>query len=134
MIPALQQLVRASQEARRPGERVLSILLVYIAEAHAADEWPVGDAYSVRREVVQPKTLAARVSDAAHFMDHFGLDWPLLVDDPEAGDPFLNQYGAWPTRFFVLKDAKISFIAEPCVDHTFVFEDVEQAVKAAVFE
>ena len=32
MIPALQQLVRASQEARRPGERVLSILLVYIAE------------------------------------------------------------------------------------------------------
>jgi hypothetical protein len=57
-------------------------VLVYLAEAHASDEWPVGDPVAVP----QPLTLLARASHAARFVRFMApcLDgWDLAIDDPE---------------------------------------------------
>ena len=65
------------------------------------------------RVVHQSKTLIERVEEATHLKKHFQVDWHLLVDSPENGDPFLHNYGAWPTRYFLVKDNKMMFISEP---------------------
>ena len=105
---------------------------VSVSQAHAIDEWPVGDHYVTGRAVTQPKSLDSRVEEAVHFMDHFCLDWPLLVDDPERGDLFLNTYAAWPTRFFIVKDSKLVYLAQPCEEHSFSMPSLETALVDAV--
>ncbi len=80
----------------------------------------------------QPKTLLSRVDEAAAFADHFALDWPLLVDDPETGDMFMNAYAAWPTRFFLIKDNKLCHLAQPCKEHSFSMEELEVALTEAI--
>ena len=80
-------------------------MLVYIAEAHARDEWPVGDSISF---CDAPTTLAARVAlvqELARTSVGACLRrWPagsVLVDGMR--DEFLYGFAAWPVRFFVLQ-------------------------------
>jgi hypothetical protein len=96
------------------------------------DEWPIGDQFVLGREVRQQKTLAARALEAVAFCEEFGLSFPLAVDSPETGDLFLNAYGAWPTRFFIMKNGKINFICEPCAEHYMKIDEVEAALNAAM--
>ena len=97
------------------------------------DEWPVGDHYVAGGRVVrQPKTLDARIEEAVEFVDQFDLDWPLLVDDPETGDLFMNSYAAWPTRFFLVRGNKVVYVAQPCDEHSFSMLDLETALLEAV--
>jgi hypothetical protein len=73
--------------------------LVYIAEAHASDQWPVGQSVSV---CAAPRDLTARVALAARLCRERGVRAPVLVDDP-AGDGFLERFAAWPVRFYGLE-------------------------------
>lgn len=110
----------------------ISVLFVYIAEAHAIDEWPVGDHYLTGRRIQQQKTVAARVEEALTFQQKFDITWPIVVDNPEEGDQFLNLFAAWPTRFFLIRDGKFTFIAEPCEEHLMHVEDIENAIDNAL--
>jgi hypothetical protein len=60
--------------------------LVYISEAHARDEWPVGDPIIID----QPKTLSKRLEIANGFRDFFDFpnDFNIVVDNPETNDRF----------------------------------------------
>ena len=60
--------------------------MVYISEAHARDEWPVGDPIIID----QPKTLSKRLEIANKFRDFFDFpnDFNIVVDNPETNDRF----------------------------------------------
>jgi len=86
-------------------------LVVYIEEAHASDEWPVGRNTSV---TTQPKTLEHRrdLARAAH-EDMLNSEVEVLVDD--MANSFQAAMACWPIRMFVLepKTAELRFKAQP---------------------
>ena len=93
--------------------------LVYIAEAHAMDEWPVTSArFNRGRGPVivdkQPTRLSERCALAQKFFRDFSMTgMELLVDDPEEGDPFEKAYAPWPLRLYLIRGSVIEWIAEP---------------------
>jgi hypothetical protein len=86
----------------------ICFLAIYIAEAHARDQWPVGKTIS---SVDQPTTLGQRLQNAQQFQKNFSFQMPMLVDNMD--DTFHNTYGSWPFRFFVIHDDKLILKAEP---------------------
>jgi hypothetical protein len=110
-----------------------SFLFVYIAEAHATDEWPIGDNLVTGRTVNQPTTLSQRHVEALHFAEKFKTSWPVAVDSPELGDPFLKAYAPWPTRFYIVKDGKMFFIAYPNREHSFDLDPLRESLWNAVY-
>jgi hypothetical protein len=96
---------------------------VYIAEAHAMDEWPLKSARfnGGRGPIVvekQPTTASERCTLARQFARDFGLDlsdsnFEFLVDDPEQGEPFEKAYAPWPLRLYLICDSRVEWIAEP---------------------
>lgn len=113
------------------GEHAI-FLFVYIAEAHATNEWPIGDNLITGRTVIQPTTLSERHVEARHFAEKFKTKWPVAVDSPELGDPFLNAYAPWPTRFYIVQDGKILFIAYPNDKHSFDLDPLRQCLRSAI--
>ena len=100
--------------------------MVYIAEAHALSEWPVTSARFNRGKgpvliQEQPATADDRCDLARKFAKHFEMSLErnknnhvqLVVDDPEQGDPFEQEYAPWPLRLYLIKDQKLEWIAQP---------------------
>ncbi len=83
-------------------------MAIYIAEAHARNEWPVGKTISC---VDQPTTLFQRLENARQFQKNFNFQMPMLVDNME--NTFHAIYGSWPFRFYVIYDGKLVLKAEP---------------------
>jgi len=73
----------------------LLVLAIYIAEAHASDEWPLGNFTNVKRH----RTLEDRIA-AAKQMQERGLRLTLLVDT--IANEFDAKYACWPDRFYLL--------------------------------
>ena len=92
----------------------------------------VGDHYMTGKRIEQPTTAMSRAHEAAEFRRHFNVTWPTAIDNPEAGDPFLNLFGAWPTRFYLIQNGRFSYIAEPCQGHLMHIEDIEAALDNAL--
>ena len=122
----------------------LQVLVVYIEEAHASDEWPVGALTSV---CAQPKSLAERCELARHTAAAlFGGEATDAASasgggERDAGVPsvvvdtmennFADLLGAWPLRFFVLggdSGGELLFKAEPTVGagRGYDLEDVDK--------
>lgn len=109
--------------AKRQGKGGFRWKFIYIAEAHAMDEWPVrsGRFNRGRGPVIvekQPTTGSERCALARKFaadfdMDLDGVSYDFLVDDPEKGEPFEKVYAPWPIRLYLLKGKEIEWIAEP---------------------
>lgn len=105
------------------GKEAADWKFVYIAEAHAMDEWPIrsGRFNQDRGPVViakQPTKAKERCELACQFAKDFNfpLSYPhieLLVDDPELGDLFEKEYAPWPLRLYLVEDGVIKFIPEP---------------------
>lgn len=86
----------------------IRFLAVYIAEAHARDEWPVGKTISC---VDQPTTLEQRIENAQQYKKSFNFEIPMLVDN--MNNTFHHTYGSWPFRFFVIYEGVLILKAEP---------------------
>ena len=86
----------------------MRLLTIYIAEAHARDQWPAGKTISC---VDQPTTLEQRLKNARQFVKKFNLEMPMVVDSMD--NTFHTTYGSWPFRFYVINDGKLAFKAEP---------------------
>jgi len=84
------------------------VISVYICEAHASDEWPVGKSISACK---QPKSLPERLVIANQFNQIRSFKVPMLVDTIE--NQFQTVFAAWPFRFFIVKDGHIAYKAEP---------------------
>jgi len=95
----------------------IKFLAVYIAEAHAIDEWPVGDPLVV----TQPRTIAERCGVARAFVAEYKLRLTMLVDHID--NNFGEQYAGWPVRFYVVqKDQhtwKLLYKAQPDNNNTY---------------
>jgi len=119
---------------RRFHERA-QFVLIYIAEAHSYDEWPVGDHFLLGRRILQPKSAEERLQLATSFARDYGLSSLLLaVDDPacDSDGGFDSVYAAWPTRFYVLKGGVMSWIAWPDASHKYdaALEELEEFIQA----
>ncbi|CAF1381909.1 unnamed protein product [Rotaria sordida] len=90
----------------------IRFLAIYIAEAHAYDQWPVGKTISC---VQQPTSLNQRLENARQFKKNFNFEMPMLVDD--MNNNFHATYGSWPFRFYVFYEGKLIFKAEPQEDN-----------------
>ena len=101
---------------------------MYVAEAHACDEWPLG-----RRVVIaQHRSAGERARAARRMVDETGLSWLHVVLDTEE-NAFDAAYACWPLRAYGFLPSKsglrLSFVAQP-QDGTYPFEDVEAWVAA----
>lgn len=104
-------------------------LVIYIAEAHADDEWPVASArYNAGQEVhvLQTKSMSSRIEQAQRFYSDFSYTednkiWNLLVAPPEEDSEvskmelygFEAMYKPWPFRAYGLVNRSIDFTPEP---------------------
>lgn len=93
---------------RSYGPKGLRCLAIYIAEAHAKDQWPVGKTISC---VDQPTTIEQRLDNARQCQEKFCFDIPMLVDSME--NTFHLTYGAWPFRFYIIHQGQLIVKAEP---------------------
>jgi len=81
---------------------------VYTAEAHAADEWPVGP----HIHQPQPKSTEERCGVARRRLAQLGVsDIPVLIDTAE--ENFSRAYASWPLRWFFLDGHTITAVAQP---------------------
>ena len=92
-------------------------MIVYIAEAHAADEWPIGSTRCAGpgNSVARPTSLAERQALSRRMVEALRLDEggpPVYVDGMD--DAFLETYAAWPVRIFGIgRDGRLARIAQP---------------------
>jgi hypothetical protein len=77
---------------------VADFVVIYIAEAHAQDEWPLGRRVCLN----QHKTIEDRIAAAKYYTETFGCEFPVLVDTME--NQFDREYAVWPERFFIISD------------------------------
>lgn len=106
----------------------IDMLTIYIEEAHASDEWPIGS----RICYVQPKSDDDRIKIAKDFIDATGYRLPLLIDPVSLGNPFSKEYNPWPIRFYVIdRTKKLSYIAEP-IEGSYPLELIRNAMDAAL--
>jgi len=94
-------------------------LAVYIAEAHAKDEWPVGPTLSFCE---QPRTIDERAALANTFIKKHNFTVPLLLDS--MSNEFDKSYGVWPFRFYILHEGKIAYKPQPQADYTYDTEAI----------
>jgi hypothetical protein len=88
---------RSSQLFRSHAPTGMRLVTIYIAEAHARDQWPAGKTIS---SVDQPITLEQRLDNARQFKINFNFEMPILVDTME--NRFHHIYGSWPFRFYII--------------------------------
>lgn len=104
-----------------------SVALVYLAEAHACDEWPIGWRHAIAQT---SGDAAARAAAAALFVAEQGATLPLLLDTPE--DAFDAAYAAWPLRAYGLLPPVapggpplVDFVAQPRGEGYYDWQEVE---------
>jgi hypothetical protein len=100
--------ILSSALIRLHTSNIIRFLVIYITEAHAKDEWPVGKTISC---VNQPITIEERIEHARQYKTTFHLETPILVDTMD--NTFHNTYGSWPFRFYVIHMGKLVLKAQP---------------------
>lgn len=79
-------------------------LFVYILEAHASDEWPIGSSVVIP----QHKTIADRADACAMSHRSLALDIPVVLDSID--NSFNRTYAAWPFKFYLIDNGIIEYI------------------------
>lgn len=83
---------------------------IYVAEAHACDEWPIGSSIEIsqhrsvqdRRDALQKQNICLGPSP-----------WPVYVDSLPEHANFAKIYGAWPFRFYIFRRNKLLYLPDP---------------------
>jgi len=119
-----------------PENVKLQFAIVYIAEAHAVDEWPISSSRYTEGEevcVAQTRTLSERIEVATYALTKVGFldandqkssdpDWILLAAPPEEEQEadggsdvahFEAEYKPWPFRAWGFINNTIDYVAEP---------------------
>jgi len=85
----------------------VDFLFIYITEAHAQDEWPLGNFVNIKQHTSNEERLAA----AKEFMAKSKFKYPIVCDTIK--NEFCNSYSVWPERWFIINQKKITKIAYP---------------------
>jgi len=108
------------------GQEV-DFLTVYIVEAHAVDEWPVGE----RVEIRQPISIDERCRVAEEFRRVQNHKAHIVVDSMD--NCFHNTFSAWPVRFYIIKDGVMAFVAHPTPCYEYEISHVFDWLSTYVF-
>eukprot|EP00043_Microstomoeca_roanoka_P016943 m.175599 g.175599 ORF g.175599 m.175599 type:complete len:117 (+) comp16549_c2_seq3:1120-1470(+) len=105
-----------------------TFITIYLCEAHAQDEWPVGDKFINVPTFQQHKTLEERIIAARQFISDF--DWPIPMYIDPLDDSVVHRFGAWPLRFFIVQDGKMRHLAKPTHNYTYSVDDLRLELEA----
>jgi len=113
----------------------VNIKIVYIAEAHAEDEWPIKSCRlnPTGKPVLinQHQTIEQRIEAAKEFQKVFHLEIPMLVDTID--NSFDQIYSSWPIRFYVIQKEKLIYVPEP-KNGSYSMEELEKILKSTLNE
>jgi len=98
-------------------------LTVYIREAHAVNEWPLGVKYCWN----QPKTIMERISLAKLFVTEMKYQIPVYCDTME--NMFNGIFSAWPERYYIFYEGKLAYKAMPHGEN-FEFSELKDWLEA----
>jgi len=84
----------------------VSMITVYIHEAHALDEWAMFSDVCFK----SPKTIKERISLAKMYLQEYALPGTVLVDT--LNNDAMNLYSAWPERLYIVRDGIFTFKGE----------------------
>ena len=87
----------------------INIIVIYISEAHAKDEWPI----SHTNQTNQHKTIEERIHAARQIEDS---NLPLYCDSMEKNSSFEERFAAWPERAFIVESNILRYISQHAVD------------------
>jgi len=91
------------------------VQLVYIAEAHAADVWPINSSRCAgpANSVLRPTSLTSRRAVAERMLVALPClaPLPLLVDGLD--DALLRALAAWPIRLYGVRGGVLERIGQP---------------------
>jgi len=82
----------------------VDFVAVYVREAHACDQWPLGKAVVIP----QHSTLSDRIAAARRFKEETAYEPTLLVDT--MNNCFDEEYACWPERGFIIHESKIAYV------------------------
>lgn len=77
--------------------------MVYVAEAHADDEWPIGSLYPVPHQHRTHAERRAQLTRLCRTLDLPAQPAAGLYACDSMGDEFLRAFNAWPTGFYVFR-------------------------------
>jgi len=89
------------------NQDVARFLVIYISEAHAQDEWPLGKKVCVMKH----QSLEDRLKVANVLKEEYHMQIPILVDTMK--NTFDNLFASWPERFYILENGKMELIGFP---------------------
>lgn len=89
---------------------ILNVLVIYISEAHAKDEWPISHLNITN----QHKNLKERITAARGIEGN--NNFLRIFCDSFGENNFENNFAAWPERAFLLKGNKVQYISQHKVD------------------
>jgi len=89
-----------------------NVVFVYIAEAHALDEWQMQSNVDEGVLLRQHVTIDERFAAAREGVKRLGLTMPVLVDGMD--DAVSAAFAAWPERLFVADaGGRLAFVGGP---------------------
>ena len=98
---------------------------IYIAEAHAIDEWPISES---PRNFQQHQTIEERYEACNYFLQDYSeymIGFEFYVDTVLTTTSFESTYASWPFRFWVLSSTKVLYKAMP-KDATYDLNDLDK--------
>ncbi|RDD39442.1 Type I iodothyronine deiodinase [Trichoplax sp. H2] len=108
-----------------------SFLTIYIAEAHASDDWNMPDLNSALGiNIAKPKTLEDRIRIAENFILDYNYDIPMYVDSID--NDTMEAYGARPERLYIIVNGKIAYKGGPgpyCFSYSSLEESLLKVLK-----
>lgn len=90
----------------------MDFALVYIEEAHASDEWPIGN-LPEGLVINQHKTLSDRLVAVSALKKDFEMHSSIKILVDTIDNKFNESYASWPTRCWIIKDGVIAFKSMP---------------------
>jgi len=112
---------------RRWDSRGVEVILVYIAEAHASDVWPIGD--DVSRSVRKPVSDEERCALARRMCEELHMNLPVFVDPVR--NCFESIFAPWPFRFYIIdRQARLLYKAQPTKELTHCPVELERALES----
>ncbi|ESO88332.1 hypothetical protein LOTGIDRAFT_69751, partial [Lottia gigantea] len=81
-------------------------LIVYIVEAHAADDWALD--YN-KFKINEHKDLKSRLETAEYVRNHFEIKIPVVAD--VMGNLTSASYAAFPIKLCLIREGRIQFLS-----------------------
>jgi len=94
---------------------VAKFLTIYIAEAHARDEWWIPHAPNAheggRACILQHRNIESRIQAAKAFQEDFDLPFEILCDSIK--NEVYEYYDAFPERLYIIENGIITYKGGP---------------------